>query len=133
MKYRILVIESEPSLANKLVSIFTGEGFATAAASDYAEAVTQMERFNPDMVVMESVLPDKDGFEVCSEFHNRFHVPVILLGQDHSDQVWERVMEAGADQYEVKPYRYLSLTARMKSILRRYRPVASTNRQECGG
>jgi len=133
VKYRILVIESEPVVANKLVSIFTGEGFATAAASDYTEAVIQMERFNPDMVVMESVLPDKDGFEVCSEFHNRFHVPVILLGQDHSDQVWERVMESGADHYEVKPYRYLPLTARMKSILRRYRPVASMNWQECGG
>jgi DNA-binding response OmpR family regulator len=123
MRSRILVIESEPNLTNKLVSIFTAVGFATAVASDYSEALMQMERFNPDMVIMESVLPDKDGFEVCSEFHNRFHVPVILLGQDLSDRAWERVMESGADHYEVKPYRYLSLVARMKAILR-YRPVA---------
>jgi DNA-binding response OmpR family regulator len=76
---------------------------------------------------MDSVLPDKDGFEVCSELHNRFHVPVILLGQEHSDQTWERVMESGVDHYEVKPYHYLSLAARVKSILRRYHRVASTN------
>jgi two-component system, OmpR family, response regulator len=125
--YRVLVVTSEPVITNKLIPIFTEDGFATAVASDYSEASIQMGRFNPDMVIMDSILPDKDGFEVCSEFRNRFHVPVILLGQDRSDQAWERWGESGADHYEVKPYRYLSLVARVKSILRRYRAVASEN------
>jgi len=87
----------------------------------------QIESFSPDMVIMESVLPDKDGFEGCSELHNRLHIPVILMGQDYSDGLWERVMETGADHYEVKPCRYLSLAARVRAILRRYSPTDSTN------
>ena len=118
MRYKLLVIESESALANKLVSIFTGAGFATTVASNYPEVLMQMEKFKPDIVIMESMLPDRDGFEVCSELRTRFHITVILLGQDRSDGVRKRVMESGAVLYEVKPYRYFILAARMKSILR---------------
>jgi len=76
---------------------------------------------------VELELPDKDGFEVCSELHNHLHIPVILLGQDCNDGLWEKAIEAGADHYEVKPCRYLSLAARVRAILRRYSPIASRN------
>ena len=127
MRYKVLVIENEATLRNKLVSAFAGEGFSITAASDYSEALTQIESFSPDMVIMESELPDKDGFEVCSELHNRLHIPVILLGQDYGDGLWEKVIEAGADHYEVKPCRYLTLAARVRAILRRYSPTVSRN------
>jgi len=127
MRYKVLVIESEPTLRNKLASAFAGEGFYITAASDYSEALMQIESFSPDIVIMESVLQDRDGFEVCSELRNRFHIPVILVGQDCNDRVWERMIEAGADHYEVKPFRYLSLAARVRAILRRYSPTASRN------
>jgi len=127
MRYRVLVIESEASLRNKLVSAFAGGGFSITAASDYSEALMQIGNFSPDMDIMESVLPDKDGFKACSELRSRFHIPVILVGQDRNDRVWERVMEAGADHYEVKPLRYLSLAARVRAILRRYSPTTSRN------
>ena len=121
MHYRVLIVENEPSLRQELVSAFTQVGFIVVDVPDYSQTLQRLYEFKVDLVVMDSFLPDWDGFEACSELRSRFDIPVILLGQDSGDRVWERVMEADADHYEVKPCRYLALVARAKAILRRYR------------
>ena len=62
--------------------------------------------------------------EACYQIYNTFGIPVILLGEDSSDEMWGRVMEAEADLYLVKPFGYQELVARVKAILRRYKGAA---------
>ncbi len=124
MADKILIIESEPSLARELVVAFTEAGFAVADVPDYPQALGKLDSFKPDTIVMDAVLPSRDGIEACSELHDTFGIPVVLLGEDSTDETWERVTEAGADLYQVKPCGYRSLVARVKAILRRYRRSA---------
>ncbi len=121
MHDRILILESETPLREELASVFKQAGFAVSHASDYFQALQGLYEFKVNLILMESLLPDWDGFNASYEFRNRFGIPVILLGQDSGDQVWKRVMEANAEHYEVKPCNYRALVARAKAILRRYK------------
>lgn len=125
MTDRILIIEPEPSLRKGLNSAFAEAGFAVDNAPDYSEGVVKIDEFKPDLIIMDVVLPGRHGMEACSELQDSFGIPVVLLGEDSSDEVWERVMEVGADLYEVKPFSYLPLVARVKAILRRYKSSTS--------
>jgi len=125
MTDRILVIGGDPSLRNELVSVFSEADFTVDNVSDYPEALSKLDESKPDIIVMDAVLPNRDGIEACSELHDTFGIPVVLLGEDSTDETWERVTEAGADFYQVKPCGYRSLVARVKAILRRYKKVAS--------
>lgn len=116
---QVLIIENEPSLREELVFAFYQAGFLVSAVTDFYNAFLKLHELKIDLIIMESFLPSDDGFEICRDFHNIFNVPIILLGQDSRDEVWEKVMEAGADHYEVKPCKYLALVARAKAILRR--------------
>jgi len=124
MPYRVLIVESDECLRKSLLVSFARSGFDIAEAINYSQALYRVYESNIDLVVMESLMSDGNGFEVCHEFRNNFGIPVILLGQESGDQVWERVMTANADHYEIKPYKYVSLIARAQAILRRYKPVA---------
>jgi len=117
----ILIIEGEPNLRGNLASALTEVGFIVADVRDYPEALLKLNEFNPDMVIVDESLPGRDGIEVCSRLRNVFSIPVVLLGEDSSDEMWERVMEAEVDLYLVKPFSYRELVARVKAILRRYK------------
>ncbi len=125
MPNRVLIVENESSLRKELVLVFKQAGFAVSEASDYSQALQRLYEFKVNIIVMESLLPDWDGFVASHEFHSRFGIPVILLGQDSGDQVWERVMEANAQHYEVKPCKYRALVARAKAYVRRYKSNVS--------
>ena len=114
----ILIIESEPTLRRELASALGEAGFATASVPDYSESLLKLK---PDMIIMEETLPGGDGMEACFQLHSTLGIPVILLGEDCSEEVWERVMEAEADLYLIKPFGYPELVARVKAILRRYK------------
>lgn len=118
---RILIVEDKPALREELVLAFKQAGFAVSEASNYSQALQKLQESKIKLVVMESLLPDKDGFEASYEFRSRFGIPVILLGEDSSDHAWEKAMKAEVDHYELKPYRYLPLVARAKIILWRYK------------
>ncbi len=119
MHDRVLIVENEPSLRKELVSVFTQAGFIVVDVPDYSQTLQRLYEFKVDLIVMESLLPDWDGFQACLELRSQFDIPVILLGEDSSNRVWERVMEANADHYEMKPCRFSSLVVRAKAILRR--------------
>ncbi len=98
--------------------------------ADYPEAQLNLDEFRPDLIIMDTALPSGDGFEACSQLRRTFCIPVVLLGEDPSDEVWVRVTEADADLYEIKPCRYIPFVARVKAILRRYRLIALANRND---
>ncbi len=116
----ILIIEGEPTLRRKLASALSQASFAVVDVPDYPESLLKIDEFKPDMVIVDESLPGRDGIEVCSQLRSTFGVPVVLLGEDSSDEMWERVMEAEVDLYLVKPFSYRELVARVKAILRRY-------------
>jgi len=120
MTGRILIIEDEPSLSKELTSALDEADFSIAAVPDFPDAMRKLADFKPDMIIMDAVLPSGDGMDTCRQLRNTLGVPVVLIGsEDSSAELWERVMEAEADLYLVKPLRYWELVARVKAILRR--------------
>ncbi len=120
MTGRILIIEGEPSLSKELTSALDKADFSVAAVPDFPDALRKLADFKPDMVIMDAVLPSGDGMDACYQLRDILGVPVVLIGsEDPSAELWERVMEAEADLYLVKPLRYWELVARVKAILRR--------------
>ena len=81
----------------------------------------KLDGFKPNMIILDEVSSYVGGVEVCSYLHNAFGIPIILLGKDSSGKGWIKAVEAGADFYLIKPFSYLELVARMKTILRRYK------------
>ncbi len=129
---RILIIEGDPALRTGLTSALTEAGFAVANVPDYSESLLKLDEFKPDIVIMDEVLLGGDGMEVCYQLQSTFGIPVVLLGEDCSDEVWERVMEAEADLYLIKPFSYRELVARVRAILRRYKGRQGDRKKESG-
>ena len=121
MPDNILIIEGEPALRKEIASALAEAVFAVADVADYFEALLKLGEFKPDLVVLDEELPLVDGWEACYQLHQILGVPVILLGEDYSDEVWIRALEAGADFYLRMPVSCQELAARIKAILRRYR------------
>lgn len=120
----ILVIEDEATLRSELASCLTEAGFAVVSVPDYPETLLKLDEFRPDIVIMDMILPGRDAMETCHQLRTTFGIPVVLLGEDYSDEVWSRVMEADAKLYLVKPVRTRELIARVKAILRRHEWLA---------
>ncbi len=91
-----------------------GVGFSVASVPDYPEALLKLGEFKPDLVILDEVLPGRDGIEACSELYRIFGIPVILLGKDPSAEIWKRAVEAGADLYLRKPFSHLELATRVE-------------------
>ena len=129
----ILIIEGEPSLRQELTSALDKADFSVAAVLDFPEALRKLADFKPDLVIMDVVLPGGDGMDACYQLRNTLGVPVVLIGSEKSSaELWERVLEAEADLYLVKPLRYRELVARVKAILRRCRRQGASENTSIG-
>lgn len=115
----ILVIENDPTLRRELVSALAKAGFTTVAAPDYSAALLKLDNFKPDMVIVGGRLTGMESMEVCRQIHSALDIPVVLLGEDYSDEAWKKALQAEADLYQAKPFNYLILVARVKATLRR--------------
>ncbi len=118
MADRILVITDEPISRHKIISVLAEAGFTVGYVPDYREAL-KLE-IKPDIAIMDAILPERE-VEACHQLHSTLGIPVVLLGEDSSDEAWERVMEADVDLYLVRPFSHLELVARVRAILRRYK------------
>ena len=118
MSARILVVDDDRQLAEMLGMVLQGEGFITEHAADGTEAVELFQRVRPDLVLLDLMLPGMDGIEVCTRVRAESGVPIIMLTarSDTNDVV--RGLEAGADDYVVKPFNPVELIARIRARLR---------------
>ena len=119
MTERILMIEDDKSLASMLGEYLQGVGMQVEAAHDAASGLAALARTRPDAVILDVMLPDGDGFEVCRRIRASSDVPVIMLTARGDDADRIVGLELGADDYLPKPFNPRELLARMRAVLRR--------------
>ena len=120
MSTKILVVDDDLNICEMLRLYFENEGYEVKCAADGAEGVTFFKMYEPDLVLLDIMLPKKDGFQVCREIRTTSQVPIIMLSA--KGEVFDKVLglELGADDFVVKPYDMKELSARIKAVLRRY-------------
>jgi two-component system, OmpR family, response regulator RegX3 len=116
---RVLLVEDDQTIASPLVRGLEREGFAVAHAECGTDAVTELARTTPDVVLLDLGLPDIDGFDLCRELRAASPVPIIVVTA-RGEEV-DRVvgLELGADDYVVKPFGFRELVARIRAVRRR--------------
>ncbi|MFI5258111.1 MAG: response regulator transcription factor [Candidatus Limnocylindrales bacterium] len=115
----VLVVDDERNIVELVRLYLEKEGYNVVAASDGEQALVQYERSDPDLVVLDLMLPKMDGFEVCRELRRRGDVPILMLTARSEDVDAIVGLELGADDYVTKPFNPRALVARVKAILRR--------------
>ncbi len=119
MERKILVIEDEQNINDILSFQLSKEGYTTISALDGVSGLEMALTQNPDLILLDVMLPGLDGYEVCKKIREQSNVPIIMLTarEDEVDKVLG--LELGADDYMTKPYSNRELTARIKANLRR--------------
>src|SRR5512140_4022419 len=119
----ILVVEDEPALRDTLSYNLKKDGFAVEAVGDGRTAIESARRLKPDLIVLDLMLPEVDGFEVCRVLRKEMITPILMLTarDDEIDRVVG--LEVGADDYLTKPFSMRELMARVKAQLRRTRLI----------
>jgi len=120
--HSILVVEDEPSIASFVAMYLKRAGFNVSVASTGNGAIEQAEVEAPSLVVLDLMLPDLDGIDVCRRLRQRSDVPILMLTARDDDVDKIIGLEVGADDYLTKPFNPGELVARVKSILRRANP-----------
>jgi two-component system response regulator RegX3 len=115
----ILLVEDEPAIAEPLAETLTREGFALEVAGTVAHAIEAVGRVRPDLILLDLMLPDGSGYDVCREVRRTSQVPIIMLTArgEEADRVIG--LELGADDYVVKPFSAREVAARVRAVLRR--------------
>ena len=116
---RVLVVEDEASFADALTVGLEREGFEVEVATDGVVALEAFDRREPDLVLLDLMLPRLSGLDVCRQIRTRSQVPVIMVTAKGAEVDTVVGLEVGADDYVTKPYRLRELVARMRAVLRR--------------
>ncbi len=115
----VLLAEDEESFVEALVVGLAREGFSVTVARDGTEALALFDRVNPDLVLLDLMLPKLSGIDVCRAIRTRSSVPIIMVTAKSTEIDTVVGLEVGADDYVTKPYRLRELVARMRAVLRR--------------
>ncbi len=115
----VLVAEDEESFVDALVVGLGREGFDVSVARDGPEALALFDAIDPDLVLLDIMLPKMSGVDVCRAIRARSHVPIIMVTAKGTEIDTVVGLEVGADDYVTKPYRLRELVARMRAVLRR--------------
>jgi len=121
MKPRILVVEDEASISEPLAEHLERDGFDVEVASTLEAAREAFHRIEPDLVLLDVMLPDGDGRDLCRDIRKESEVPIIMLTARGEEIDRVLGLELGADDYVVKPFSARELTARIRAIMRRGR------------
>ena len=120
--HSILIVEDEPSIASFVAMYLKRAGFAVRVAATGGDAIEQAAAEAPSLIVLDLMLPDLDGIDVCRRVRQRSDVPILMLTARDDDIDKIIGLEVGADDYLTKPFNPGELVARVKSILRRANP-----------
>lgn len=119
MVHTVLVVEDESSYVEALMVGLAREGFRVVVATDGAEALDRFDSVQPDVVLLDVMLPKVSGLDVCRQLRKRSQVPIIMVTAKGAEIDTVVGLEVGADDYVTKPYRMRELVARMHAVMRR--------------
>ena len=127
---KILIVDDEVNICELLRLYLEKEGFVTEVVNDGLKALETFNSFNPDMILLDIMLPGLDGWQICREIRKTSQTPIIMLTA--KGEVFDKVLglELGADDFVVKPLDMKELSARVKAVLRRYQNNASQGSEE---
>ena len=116
---KILVVDDDPNISDLLKIYLEKEGYEVKLASDGVEGVNFFKMYSPDLVLLDIMLPKKDGWQVCREIREMSSKPIIMITA--KGEAFDTVLglELGADDYVTKPFDMKVLSARVKAVLRR--------------
>ncbi len=119
MGTKILVVDDEMNICEIIRTFFEKEGYEVKTANDGVEGVSYFKMYEPDIVLLDVMMPKKDGWQVCREIREISQKPIIMITA--KDDVFDKVLglELGADDFVVKPFDMKELSARIKAVLRR--------------
>jgi two-component system, OmpR family, response regulator RegX3 len=117
---RVLVVEDEESWSDALSYMLRKEGFEVAVAATGPQALTEFDSTGADLVLLDLMLPQMSGVEVCRQLRSRSDVPIIMVSARDSEIDKVGGLEIGADDYVTKPYSVRELLARIRAVLRRH-------------
>ncbi len=120
----VLLVEDEEQLRRVMKDLLQREGYRVAEARDGIQALDEVDRFAPDVIILDLNLPGLDGYGVLAQLRSRpatREIPVMVLTAKGDEDNEVRVFELGADDFVTKPFRARSLTARLEAVLGRHR------------
>ena len=122
-KQKILIVDDDENIAELISLYLTKECFDTLMVHDGEKALIAFDTYQPDLILLDLMLPGIDGYQVCREIRARSNVPIIMLSAQ--GEVFDKVLglELGADDYIMKPFDYKEMVARVRAVLRRYQAV----------
>lgn len=122
-KQKILIVDDDENIAELISLYLMKECFDTMLVHDGKDALTAFDSYQPNLVLLDLMLPGMDGYQVCREIRSKSNTPIIMLSA--KGEVFDKVLglELGADDYMIKPFDSKELVARVKAVLRRYQPA----------
>ncbi len=120
-KQKIMIVDDDNNIAELISLYLVKECFETQIYNDGESALAAMDAYNPNLILLDLMLPGIDGYQVCREIRGKSNTPIIMLSA--KGEVFDKVLglELGADDYMEKPFDSKELVARVKSVLRRYK------------
>jgi len=123
---RILVVDDEPQIRRALRTALTAHGFEVETAENGDDALVRIATWTPDAIVLDLVMPGKDGFAVVRDTRTWSQVPIIVLSARGQETDKVQALDLGADDYLTKPFGIGELLARLRAVMRRATPAAET-------
>jgi DNA-binding response OmpR family regulator len=129
-KQKILIVDDDVNIAELISLYLTKECFDTLIVHDGEAAIQQFGKYQPNLVLLDLMLPGIDGYEVCREIRKVSKVPIIMLSA--KGEIFDKVLglELGADDYVIKPFDSKELVARVRAVLRRFHPSEENEEEE---
>ena len=132
-KQKILIVDDDNNIAELIALYLTKECFETKIVNDGEEALKDFRKFQPDLIILDLMLPGIDGYQVCREIRHSSDVPIIMLSA--KGETFDKVLglELGADDYIIKPFDSKELVARVRAVLRRFqvKQPAPVSNEKC--
>ena len=124
-RQKILIVDDDNNIAELIALYLTKECFETMIVNDGESALSAVDSFGPNLMLLDLMLPGIDGYQVCREIRSRSNTPIIMLSA--KGEIFDKVLglELGADDYMIKPFDSKELVARVKAVLRRFQPARS--------
>lgn len=119
MQHKILIVDDDENICELLNLYLKKDGFDTVIANNGRQAVEYAEKYSPDLIMLDIMLPELDGWQVCREIRKKSEVPIIMLTA--KGETFDKILglELGADDYVTKPFDTKEVIARIKAVLRR--------------